>query len=360
MITNNNISININTDDSNTNDFLYCYSKFGSIPNRLVLHQSIPYDIFLDELTEIESENSLTEVILDQGGVLVNDRILSRINVDIYLSYVILDKDSDDAMVVDLVFFYKDKSDFDKISSLVELFIDKDQDLDDVESNESIKSNLNIIAIKNGSLYISSLTNNKLDNENIELYYNEDTFKSIRKSIKNIKKNSKGISIFHGERGLGKTNIINYLSTMVDRPIIFIPNNLIEHTINNPEFKNILSHYTNPVLVLDDCEMIFNEIYARTNSITNNLLQMVDGIDSDQFMVNFLLIFNEIDGDEIDGDLIDSNNILDIVDFKLLTIDESNQLSKHLGQKLKYKNDTKLINVIRKQNKKSTNSALGF
>jgi putative ribosome biogenesis GTPase RsgA len=58
-----------------------------------------------------------------------------------------------------------------------------------------------------------------------------------------IKKSEKGLSVLWGERGTGKTSIINYLADKLDRIVIFIPNNLIEHTINNPDFMT--KHYKN-------------------------------------------------------------------------------------------------------------------
>ena len=40
--------------------------------------------------------------------------------------------------------------------------------------------------------------------------YNQKTFKSVNKLIKKIKTSHKGLSVLWGEKGTGKTNVINY------------------------------------------------------------------------------------------------------------------------------------------------------
>jgi hypothetical protein len=74
---------------------------------------------------------------------------------------------------------------------------------------------------------------------------------------------------------------------------------------------------------------------------------MVDGLLSDSIKVNLIMIFNS-DIDDIDSNLLESNNILNVIEFFNLDQDSSNELSKHLGYTKKFKTNTKLIDIIKK------------
>jgi hypothetical protein len=162
-----------------------------------------------------------------------------------------------------------------------------------------------------------------------------------------MKNSNKGLSVLYGERGYGKTSVINYIASKLDRIVIFIPNNMIDHTINNPEFRKFLKRYDRPVIIIDDCEMILGEIFTKSNISSNNLLQMVDGFLSDNLQVSVVTIFNVEDEDEIDHTLLDCNNLLRVVEFDELSINESNELSEHLGHNRKYKNKSRVLDIIK-------------
>jgi ABC-type dipeptide/oligopeptide/nickel transport system ATPase subunit len=347
------ILLNINSEDSNINEFLYCYKEFGSTPNRYIIHSDISYDVFLSFLNKLENLNKITEVDND----FTNVKVLSKYNNNLYISYFILEAGTEFETFSSVTILYKEEKDLEEIKE----FLQDLTDFDDIEIQEDDfdnKNKLSVVNILGGSLSISEI-NNDSDIENIDLYYSEKTFKSIKKITKKINKNNKSLSIFLGERGTGKTSIINYISEKVNKSLIYIPNNVIEHTINNPEFKNLLKNYKNSLFVMDDCEVIFNDIYTKSNIITSNLLQMIDGIDSDEISVSFLLIFNTDDESEIDENILDCNNLLDVITFEYLSEEESNELSKHLNQKGKYKEETKLLNILKGKNK-NQQSSIGF
>lgn len=348
------ILLNINSEDSNINEFLYCYKEFGSIPNRYIIHSDISYDNFLNVLSNLEELYKITEI----DNNFTNIRVLSKYNDNLYFSYFILDSDSEFESFSGVTIFYKSEKDLDEIRDRLDEIIE-DYDIVDSDEEKTNKNELSIVNILNGALNITKISEDFKNNDNIDLYYNADTFKSVNKLSKKINKNNKGLSILLGERGTGKTSIIKYISEKVNKNIIYIPNNTIEHTINNPEFKNLIKTYDNLVIVIDDCEVIFSDIYTRSNIITSNLLQMIDGIDSDDISVNFLLIFNSDDESEIDENLLECNNLIDIIKFDFLTKDEANDLSSFLNQKGKYKEETKLLSVLKGKNKNSQNS-IGF
>lgn len=349
------INLNVNKDDSNLNDFLYCWDKFKSRPNKIVIHNTYSTKQFLSIVEKIEqSKNVFTEIIPDYDDYIINDKILVQLSDNFYISYVVIDRNLDSSIVSDVVFYYKEPDDFINISKLIDELESTIVNFTDEESY-----NLNTLNFSNGALEIEPIEHMVTDDENVESYYSHKTFKSISKLIKKIKKSDKGLSILWGDRGTGKTSIINHLADKLDRIIIFIPNNLLDVTLSNPDFRKFIKKYQKPIIVLDDCEMIFSEYFTKSNIIVNNLLQLVDGYLSDGLKINIITIFNVESESEIDHTLLDCNNLIDVVEFDYLSSDESNELSKILGNKSTHKTKSRLIEVLNKRNN-TKEKRLGF
>jgi len=342
-----NKKISITKDDYNTNDFLHCWSEFKTRPNKMLIHNTYHSESFNNLLESyIIDKNIFTEIIPNNEGDIINDKLLVKIDKSCYISYIISDRNNDDSTIDGITFYY---SDYDQIQKIVDLL---DECLVDLNIDEN--NILNTISSSINGLDIDPISLNDSYLDNIKLFYNKETFKELNKLIKRIDKSNKGLSIFVGERGVGKTSILNYIASKVNRIIIYIPNNMIDQTINSHEFKNFIIKYDRPIIVIDDCES-FNDY--QINSVVNNTLQLVDGFLSDNTNVNVIMIYNE-DNDSIDS-LSKCNNLIGIVEFNYLDIKESNTLSKHLKQNKKYKNNSKLVD-IRNKKYKNTEFNIGF
>lgn len=351
------INLNINKDDSELNDFLYCWSKFGSRPNKITIYNSFSKDEFIKVISEYtEEKNVFTEVIPADESNIVNDKIIAMISESLYLSYLVLDRSNENSFIHEITFFFKNYDD-NELKNINDILEKLDDAIIDFQL-DSKQVKLNTISIGQSGLEIDPLQIKGLDSE-IDMYYNESTLKGVNKLIKTIRKSDKGLSIFYGPRGSGKTSMINNISDKLDRILIFIPNNLIESTINNPDFKKFLMKHPKPVIVLDDCEVIFNDVYYKSNVVVNNLLQMIDGFISDSIDLNVIIIFNTDDDSDIDQSLLECNNLHDVIEFEYLDEEESNELAIHIGSKKKYKNKTKLIDIIKKRNR-DENKKVGF
>ena len=346
------LSINVSKDDHNLNDFLLCWEKFGQRPNRILIHNTYSSKLFNKAINDfILDKNVFTEVIPDSEELIINDKMFVKLDEDCYLSYIVADRNMDNSFIDSITFYYNNG--YDKVQDFVELLNECVLDFCEDDSNK-----LNTIGLSQNGLELEPVNFHNIDLENIEMFYNEQTFKSVEKAIKKIKKADKGLTVLYGDRGTGKTSIINHLATKLDRIIIFIPNNMIEHTINNPDFRRFIKKYERPIIVLDDCEMLFNEMY-KSNPISNNLLQMVDGFLSDTMNVNIIALFNTDTEDDIDESLLDCNNLIDVIEFELLSIEESNELAKHLESNKKYKNKSRVIDIIKKRSSNEVNK-IGF
>jgi hypothetical protein len=337
------LNLNITKDDYNLNDFIYCWDKFNSRPNRIIIHNTYSSKLFNKVMSGyILDKNVFTEVIPDSEEVIINDKMLVKLDEKCYLSYVVADRNMDNSFIDSITFYYEGT--YEGITAIVEELNDCILDYCEDDSNK-----LNTIGLSLNGLEIEPI-NLKEDNDNMDLFYSTTTFKRVEKAIKGIKKADKGLTILYGERGTGKTSVINYIASKLDRIVVFIPSNMIEHTINNPEFRKFIKKYEKPVLVLDDCELFLGgDVYSKSSMFANNVLQMVDGFLSDTMNVNIVAILNIEDEDEIDPSLLECNNLIEIVEFENLSEEESNDLAKHLGSNKKYKNKSRVIDIIKKR-----------
>jgi hypothetical protein len=346
------IQINISKDDTDLNDFLISWKEMGERPSRITIHNTYLTKLFDDVIREkIVKKNVFTEVTPYDNYLIIDDKMFIKLNNDCYLSYVVSDRMSEDSFIDTITFFYR--SGYDGVQNIIDELNDAILDFSDDDTN-----NLNTIILTQWGLEIEPISTS-IETDGIDEYYNSETFKSTNKLIKSIKKSDKGLSILYGDRGMGKTSIVNYISSKLDRIVIFIPNNMLDHTINNPEFRKFLKRYEKPILVIDDCELFMGDNWGRQNLTTSNLLQMVDGFLSESINCNIITIFNTDVEDDIDQSLIDCNNLIDIIDFKKLSGEEATSLSKSLGFNKKYKIKSKLIDVIKKRNSNETQD-VGF
>jgi hypothetical protein len=350
------LNLNINKDDSELNDFLYCWEQFTTRPNKIVIHNTYSTKDFNDVLSNyIEERNSFTEFLPTEDDFVINDKMFVKIeDKKIYCSYIVIDRTHENSIINEITFFYADETNFDRIQKIIEELNECIIDFCEDETNK-----LNTVTIGLNGLEIEPVDPLDIDMDNFDMFYSKKTYKEIEKLVKDIKKSTSGLSILYGERGNGKTSVINYIASKLDRIVIFIPNNMIEHTISNPDFRRFLKRYSKPVIIIDDCEMLLNDAFSRSNMFVNNLMQMVDGFLSDSIEANILTIFNVEDENEIDHSLLDCNNLLRVIEFPELSSEESTDLSSHIGLNKKYKNKMRVLDIIR-NNKPRESHEMGF
>ena len=331
------LKLNINKDDF-SDDYMIIFEKFGQRPNKLVIHDTFAGSLFEEIIKSTSESNKLTEMIPSEDGYITNEKILIEIKENIYCSYVVIDRHSEVYIINDVCFYYKFESNLEEINAIIDKLCECIVDYE----KESINK-FNTISLTPTSLEIEPIY---IDVDSIEIdgRYNDDIIKDIDKLQKKIKKQPKGLSILSGYRGLGKTTMVKYLCSKVDRMTIFIPNTMVELTINNPEFKNFIKKFEKVILVIDDCEFLTNNQFSKS-LFTNNTIQLVDGFLSDNLNLHIILIFNELEED-IDENILECNCLLDNIEFDELESDIANELSKKLGHNRKYKNHIRLVDVI--------------
>jgi len=176
--------------------------------------------------------------------------------------------------------------------------------------------------------------NNK-DKLDLNKNYNED-FKKISKKIVNKlnEKNGKGIILLHGKPGTGKTTYIRHLTSLVEKEIIFLPNNMVD-VLATPEFIPFMMKYPNSILIIEDAEKVVRNRNGNGNeTAVSNLLNLSDGILGDCLKTQIVATFNT-DRNLIDKALLRKGRLIAEYMFDDLCIDKTNKLFKSLG--IKYK-----------------------
>ena len=169
---------------------------------------------------------------------------------------------------------------------------------------------------------------NKLD---LKKNYNTD-FKDISTKIVNKlnEKNGKGIILLHGRPGTGKTTYIRYLTRLIDKEIIFLPNNMVD-ILATPEFVPFMMKHPDSVLIIEDAEKVVRNRNGNGNeTAVSNLLNLSDGILGDCLKTQIVATFNT-ERQLIDKALLRKGRLIAEYMFDNLSIDKTNKLFKSLN-----------------------------
>lgn len=332
-----NLNLNINDND---NDYLLIYDMFGKSPNRIVVNGSFETTEFIKIIDGCKVISKTIEINSSSNDVNINEKRLVSISDTIICSYFIVNKDSDEEMIRDISLLYKDILDEDNVNLIIQKLVE----ISYIED----EGKFNIISINSNLLTISPISI-QLDSIELDEYYNGKVIKDSKNFIKSIKESNIGLSILCGEKGVGKTSLIKHICSEVDKKCIFIPLNMVDLTINNPEFINvIINNLQDSILIIDDCETL-----SKYSHFINNILQLVDGFISESLNINIVLLYNS-SIDDINEYLLESNSILNIIEIDKLNKKKATNLSTKFGNNQKYKSSMSIGDVI--YNKKNNSS----
>jgi ATPase family associated with various cellular activities (AAA) len=160
--------------------------------------------------------------------------------------------------------------------------------------------------------------------------YNED-FESIHELI--IERlntpDDKGIVLLHGLPGTGKTSYIRYLTSLINKKMIYIPPEFA-YRIASPDFLPLLIDNPNSILIIEDAENVIESRESGRNMSVSNLLNLADGLLSDCLNIQIVCTFNTHIS-KIDKALLRKGRLIASYEFKSLSIDKAQNLSDKLG-----------------------------
>ncbi len=172
----------------------------------------------------------------------------------------------------------------------------------------------------------------KMPKMDVSLNYGESFLDVYEKITHKLSNNNKGLYMFHGEPGTGKSSFIKYLSKKINKDFIFIPSTFIDKFISDPDIFSILLRRKKSVIILEDAEKILISRDREDNQHISTLLNISDGILSDILEVSVILTYN-CDDTKIDKALKRKGRTMVDYVFKKLNVNDSKKLAQHLNFK---------------------------
>lgn len=203
---------------------------------------------------------------------------------------------------------------------------------DCVKTNNTYMDTYWRVASSSGGYYLTKGKIKCPPDISIDKIYNDDFVKEEAKIQKFIEeKDANGLVILHGEKGTGKSTYIKYLiHSNPTKKFVYIPSNLVS-SLSEPSFGSFLSSLNNHIIVVEDCENVIQDRKQNVGaSSVSLLLNMTDGILSDDLGIKFICTFNE-DIKNIDPALLRRGRLVAKYEFKKLCVEKTNVLLEELG-----------------------------
>lgn len=129
---------------------------------------------------------------------------------------------------------------------------------------------------------------------NIEDNYGKNFYEVHYPMIVNKLRNTrKGVYIFSGTYGTGKTFFIQHLMGEVDRPFVYLSESMINQGIDGPQVVSLLSDKPNSVLIIEDGEK-FMTSRSDGDSLVGSLLNCADGILGNIIKASIIITHNQM------------------------------------------------------------------
>jgi len=195
--------------------------------------------------------------------------------------------------------------------------------------NENIEKSSSIgfiISQNNSYKIIEKNIKSVILDEDIPYLYGEKLSESLPKLIDILNNSEKGVNIFFGMPGTGKTSFIHYLIEKINKNkrVVFIPSQFTQILIEPAFFSFAMKNLTNSILVIEEAESIIMDRKINPNSPVSSLLNLTDGFISDILKLQIIITYNT--DDRIDKALLRKGRLNFQHHFNGLTKEESIEL----------------------------------
>jgi len=320
-----------------------------SFPNKTVYHwggrdSDLNFDFtqtFLNFYNSVPNEFYLKDIDIDIAyGYLTNKCFIKPENVQVKKKYSFTNEGE---KVLLCTFFYKEELII-NLTFHKELYIfynDKSEEI--VQSIfEELK---NIVQKQQTSrhIFIALNDSNKIQLKKFQINeqqmdlaenYNSDFIPIDETIVKKLNEEEKGIVLFHGLPGTGKTSYIRYLIGNLNKKVIFLPPNLAGD-LTSPTLMSLFIDNKNSIVVIEDAEWLIQDRGQNVDSPVSAILNTSDGILSDVLKIQFICTFNN-DISKIDNALLRRGRLIAKYRFEKLSAQKASNLSKKLGHNIVY------------------------
>lgn len=166
--------------------------------------------------------------------------------------------------------------------------------------------------------------------DDLEMSYGKEFSKVHNRIVEKLTEPRAGIMCFHGPPGNGKSFYIKYLTTLIDRPFIFIPVGMASQ-LADPDFVTLLMSNKESILVLEDAEQALQsrERDPHNSNVVASLLNISDGLLGSLLNITIIATYNA-DKQLIDKALLRKGRLAMDYTFDKLSEHDARRLAAHL------------------------------
>ena len=201
-----------------------------------------------------------------------------------------------------------------------------------------------MVEVVNSNFHLQShAIDDSFEIRNLDMNYGFGFEKFHNELMLRFQNETKGLVLFHGEPGTGKTYYIRHLLRSMannKKIVIYMPPNMVDHLVE-PGFMTFISkqvtHYSQQgffcVLLIEDAEPLLaaRSTDTRIQGVTN-LLNMTDGLLNDMLSLQIICTFN-VGLKKLDKALLRPGRLIARKEFKAMSALDANRLAQQLGAK---------------------------
>jgi pantothenate kinase-related protein Tda10 len=189
----------------------------------------------------------------------------------------------------------------------------------------------NIHIILAGSYSLSTFpVNIKKPLLQIGTHYNDDLELLHPKIIAHLKKeNTRGLFLFYGTPGTGKSTYIRYLIFHLKKKVVFMTPRQAA-SLENPEFGSFILDHSNTVIIIEDAEELIESRKGHGNFGISTLLNLSDGLLAETLGIQVIASFNTNIA-LVDKALLRKGRLTALYEFKELSAPKAATLATALG-----------------------------
>lgn len=224
--------------------------------------------------------------------------------------------------------------DFDDFDKVIKIF--NDNKIDEVTN-----ITIGMVSYDDGSFYVKdfNINNKKVELVELDLHYGEG-FESFNEQLLNrLNEDTKGLTLFHGVAGSGKTTYIRYLLRKLkelnnNNNVLYFPPTMVD-SITEPSFINFISDWVTDskgknYIFIEDAEPLLESRDMTRNIGITNLLNLTDGLLNDILNIQVIATFNT-NLKNIDLALLRPERLTARKEFKKISGERLNKLSDFLN-----------------------------
>lgn len=200
---------------------------------------------------------------------------------------------------------------------------------------------IGMVSYDNGHFFVRDFDIKDKLNElsELDLHYGEGFNSFHNELLDRLVQHKKGLTLFHGDAGTGKSTYIRYLIRTIkemdqDNDILYYPPTMVA-SITEPTFIDFIANWAksvkgNKYLLIEDAEPLLESRENVRNISVTNLLNATDGLLSDILGIQIIATFNT-DLNDIDSALLRPERLQARKNFKKLKKENAIELAKKIG-----------------------------